>query len=170
VSETTEYEDYVNGMDEEVSQAETKPQRSDSEWAQLRREAKAAKTAAEEANAAKRELAFMRAGIDSTDPKLSYFVKGYDGEIDADAIKSAAVEAGFLASALANTDPVSDPSVAANLDAASRIAAASTGATTPSTAYQAAEASIVEAFTSGGQEALIAQMRSMGLIVKDGIV
>lgn len=43
-----------------------------------------------------RELAFTKAGINPDDPKMSYFVKGYDGEMDADAVKSAAIEAGFL--------------------------------------------------------------------------
>lgn len=44
----------------------------------------------------KRELAFTKAGINPDDPKMRYFVKGYEGELDAEAVKSAAIEAGFL--------------------------------------------------------------------------
>lgn len=44
----------------------------------------------------RRELTFVKAGIDPTDTRVKYFVKGYDGELSADAIRSAAIEAGFL--------------------------------------------------------------------------
>ena len=30
----------------------------------------------------KRELAFTKAGIPLEDPRIDYFVKGYDGELD----------------------------------------------------------------------------------------
>lgn len=43
-----------------------------------------------------RELAFTKAGIDPDDPKMSYFVKGYDGEMEAEAVRKAALEAGFI--------------------------------------------------------------------------
>lgn len=44
-----------------------------------------------------RENAFIRAGIlDIEAPKYMYFVRGYDGEMDPDAIKAAAVEAGLM--------------------------------------------------------------------------
>lgn len=46
--------------------------------------------------AERRELTFVKAGIDPTDARVKYFVKGYDGELSADAIRSAAIEAGFL--------------------------------------------------------------------------
>ncbi len=49
-----------------------------------------------EAEAAKRELAFVKAGIDTDNKALSYFAKAYDGELDSGAIKAAAIEAGFL--------------------------------------------------------------------------
>ena len=44
----------------------------------------------------KRTEAFRSAGINPNDPRQSYFVKGYDGEIDPEPIRAAAVEAGFL--------------------------------------------------------------------------
>ena len=39
---------------------------------------------------------FRSAGIDPNDTRQSYFVKGYDGELDAESIRMAAEEAGFL--------------------------------------------------------------------------
>lgn len=44
----------------------------------------------------KRELAFTKAGINPDDPKAKWFVKGYDGDLDPDAIKLAAVEAQLI--------------------------------------------------------------------------
>lgn len=49
-----------------------------------------------EAAEAKKELAFLKAGIDTSDPKFKYFVKGYDGELVPDAIKMAASEAQLI--------------------------------------------------------------------------
>lgn len=53
----------------------------------------------------KRELAFTKAGITLDDPKMGYFVKGYDGELDPQAIREAAVEAGFIQQQAAPPDP-----------------------------------------------------------------
>lgn len=49
-----------------------------------------------EAETAKRELAFVKAGIDPNSPMSKYFMKGYDGELDPDAIRNAAVEAQLI--------------------------------------------------------------------------
>jgi hypothetical protein len=50
------------------------------------------------AQGAVRELAFAKAGISLSDKRASYFVKGYDGDIeDVDAIRAAAQEIGLLA-------------------------------------------------------------------------
>jgi hypothetical protein len=62
----------------------------------LERQAKAGDEARREAEAAKRELAFLKAGIPETGPgKL--FVKAYDGELSAEAIHEAAMEYGIIA-------------------------------------------------------------------------
>lgn len=50
-----------------------------------------------EGQAAQRELAFLKAGVPADDPMTKYFVKGYDGEINSDAIRAAAQEAGLIA-------------------------------------------------------------------------
>lgn len=63
---------------------------------ELEKENKDKADALARAEAAERKLAFAEAGISPTDPKMNYFVKGYEGELTADAIKAAAVEAGFL--------------------------------------------------------------------------
>jgi rRNA maturation endonuclease Nob1 len=69
----------------------------------LEKQAKAGKAAAREANeakaeanAAKRELALMKAGINLDSPTGKLFVKAYDGEISVEAIKAAAGEYGLI--------------------------------------------------------------------------
>lgn len=52
-----------------------------------------------------RAEAFRSAGIDPNDNRQSYFVKGYDGEIDAESIRVAAMEAGFLGE-IQNTEQI----------------------------------------------------------------
>jgi len=49
-----------------------------------------------EAEAAKRELTFVKAGIDPADPKFKYFLKGYDGDLTPEAIREAAAEAQLI--------------------------------------------------------------------------
>jgi hypothetical protein len=43
-----------------------------------------------------RDTTFRDAGIDMTDSRQQYFIRGYDGEMDAESIRVAAVEAGFI--------------------------------------------------------------------------
>ena len=62
----------------------------------LRRAANKGKKLESENQQLKRELALFKAGIDTDDPRMRYFVKGYDGELTADAVRGAATEAGFL--------------------------------------------------------------------------
>lgn len=62
----------------------------------LNKELRELRKAQAEAQAAVRERAFLKAGIDPDDPHQSFFMKGYEGELDPDAIRAAAVEAKFL--------------------------------------------------------------------------
>ena len=67
--------------------------------AQLRKveqQLKAAEAKAKELETAARELAFVKAGVDTNAPIAKYFVKGYDGELSADAIRVAAQEANLI--------------------------------------------------------------------------
>lgn len=63
---------------------------------QLEQELQAKREAESRAAKAERELAFAKAGIDIADPKMTYFVKGYEGDADPEKIRQAAVEAGFV--------------------------------------------------------------------------
>jgi hypothetical protein len=63
---------------------------------QLEKEAQELRKQVEEAAAAKRELAFVKAGVDPASPMAKYFMKGYDGDLDPDAIRQAAVEAQLI--------------------------------------------------------------------------
>ena len=63
---------------------------------QKEKELAEAKKAAAEAAEAKRELAFIKAGVPMDNPMSRYFVKAYDGDLDPDAIKQAALEAQLI--------------------------------------------------------------------------
>lgn len=63
---------------------------------ELEAEVKALRAERQQFESERRELTFVKAGIDPADTKVKYFVKGYDGELSPEAIRSAAIEAGFL--------------------------------------------------------------------------
>jgi hypothetical protein len=77
------------------------------------RQAKKASAEAEEAAAAKRELAFVKAGVDTDSPLGKLLLKGYSGELTAEAIKAEAISVGAIA-APESTDPVITPEEAAS--------------------------------------------------------
>lgn len=68
-----------SGLRKQIKEAQAKARALESEVATLRRES-----------------AFREAGIDPKDPKARYFVKGYEGDLTAAAIKAEAEEAGIL--------------------------------------------------------------------------
>lgn len=123
----------------------------------LERDAKRARKADEELAAIKRENAFIKAGINpDTDPKLKYFMNGYDGEVTAEAIKTAAEAAGFLT-------PTPSAEQQTEADATDRISQASAGATSrpPDTKTTKVE-ELQEAARTGGREAVLAKIREHG--------
>src|SRR5262249_25101947 len=66
---------------------------------ELRRARKDAKDAAEQRaqnEALLRELAFARAGITGDEPGAKWFMKGYDADMDPEAIRIAAIEANVI--------------------------------------------------------------------------
>lgn len=85
-------------------------------------------TQAAESKALKRENAFLKALGPSDDPRLGYFQKGYDGDLNPEAIREAAKRDGFLATQAATAPPAVPQ---ADLDAQARIAGASSGAGAP---------------------------------------
>jgi hypothetical protein len=95
---------------------------------QLREKAKLADEQALRITALERENAFSKAlGERVTDPKMDYFLRGYDGPLEVEAIQAEALAKGFL------PDPTQaqQSSSRSDLDAASRMAAASQGAGEP---------------------------------------
>ncbi len=93
-----------NYLDEDFSdeqeaqtQAESSEDRPDRKWVRdLEKRAKGADTAKAEAEAAKRELAMLKAGINLDTPQGKLFAKAYDGESTLDAVKKAAEEYGVI--------------------------------------------------------------------------
>ena len=59
-----------------------------------------------------RRDAFRSAGLDPDDTKVSYFVKGYEGELTPEAIAAEATAAGFL-----NGEPAAQPETPPRYDA-----------------------------------------------------
>ena len=108
-----------NDDDLDTQDETTEPKRN---WRRdLEEQARAAKQASAEAETAKRELAFYKAGIDLDSPQGKLFAKAYDGANDAASVKAAALEYGIVQP----DAPVVD---AAELAAHDRIADASAGA------------------------------------------
>jgi len=84
----------VNEFDDETEEAPKDPVRA--RMRQLEKELKAKEQALAEADAIKREYAFMKAGVPMDSPMSKYFVKGYDGEFTPEAIRLAAEEANLI--------------------------------------------------------------------------
>lgn len=74
----------------------------------LEKEAADLKKQLAEAEAVKREMAFLKAGVPMDNPVAKYFVKGYDGEVTPEAIRQAAEEANLIAKAAENAQAKSE--------------------------------------------------------------
>lgn len=86
---------------------------------QLAERAREAEELRAQLEATRREAEFTKAlGDNANAPWAQYFTKGYDGEINAEAIRKAATEAGFL-NFNANTPPTDDLSGHARMAQAS---------------------------------------------------
>lgn len=126
----------------------------------LRAAANRAKKLEAELNQMKRQMAFAQAGISSDDPKMQYFIKGYEGELEPEAIRTAATEAGFLnVEQPAQSAPQENPVAAAE----QRVAAASAGAIAEDNTEAAALAKLEAALNEGGVEAMLDVARSYGV-------
>jgi len=89
----SEYDDFEN---EDQVQESKNPFRA--RMKDLESEVKTLRETQQEAQAMKRELAMLKAGVPVDDPASKYFVRAYDGELSVEAIKQAAIEARILAS------------------------------------------------------------------------
>lgn len=161
--------EYEMEMDdgEQASQADA-GQRTPAEWAKLRRAEKAQRDARAAQELADRQLAFYRAGINPDDPRMSYFVKGYDGDLDPTRVKEAAAAAGFLTDAAAApaggpVDPTTSEIDRASHQANQAISGAAAGATPD---RRTPVAALIEAHSQGGRDALIDQLRAAGVPIQ----
>lgn len=96
----SEYDDFTD--EDEINQAPGSPLRA--RMKELESEIKSLRQKAIESEVTKRELAFVKAGIDPSDTAAKYFVKGYDGELTQDAIKQAAIEARLLSHTISDEE------------------------------------------------------------------
>ena len=89
----SEFDNYDS--EDQIEESETRnPVRA--RMKQLEKETADLRKQVAEAEIAKRELAFVKAGIDPLQPMTKYFVKAYDGDLTPDAIRQAAVEAQLI--------------------------------------------------------------------------
>ena len=126
---------------------------------QVKEQGAAAESLAAENAALKREGAFRTAGIDPSDPKARYFVKGYDGEITVEAIKAEAAEAGLIGSP--DSDIPADER--ASQDAAARLAA---GAPSPAAQDEYAQG-LAELNAATTQEEVLEVAAKYGVRIKN---
>jgi hypothetical protein len=89
----SEFDNYDS--EDQIEESETRnPVRA--RMKQLEKETADLRKQVAEAESAKRELAFVKAGLDPLQPMTKYFVKAYDGDLTPDAIRQAAVEAQLI--------------------------------------------------------------------------
>ena len=129
----------------------------------LRRAARRGAKAQKELEMLRKELAFYKAGISIDDPKMRYFVKGYDGEMTAEAIRAAALEAGFIASQ--QPEQVDEGVQQQVFSAQQRVMAASAGAMVPDNSEAAALSMMEQAMEEGGIDAMLDVARQFGIQV-----
>jgi len=148
-----------NYTDDELIQDQDDAEGSDpTDIKSLRRAANSKKKLEQELAEMRRELAFAKAGLDLGDPKMKYFVKGYDGEMSADAVRAAALEAGFLASQASEADqPPGDGG------AQQRVMQASAGAISQDNSEAAVLTAMQQALDEGGMDAMLDVARQYGI-------
>jgi len=109
--------DSIYEFEDEVEDQATRKDPVRARMRELEQQVKAFEAKAKEAEAATRELAFVKAGVDPDSAAAKYFVKGYDGELTPEAIRAAAEEASLI--------PSQKKEVAAEQQAWNRVAQAS---------------------------------------------
>jgi len=125
----------------------------------LRRAANKSKKLESELAAARRELAFTKAGINPDDPRMKYFVRGYDGEMTADSVRQAALDAGFLTSQASENSRVQQQAAASQ----DRVMTAAAGAIMEDSSEEAAYARMEAAMEEGGVDAMLDVARQYGI-------
>jgi len=82
---------------------------------------KASEAKVKEFEGAARELNFVKAGVNTSDPGAKYFVKGYDGELSPEAIRVAAQEANLIPASNGETVQASEQQAWSRVSEASRV-------------------------------------------------
>lgn len=136
-------------MSEQYSEMSDDSGTSDEDFKNLRAKARKADQYEKENSSLKRELAFVKAGIQTDDPKMTYFIKGYDGDLEPDAVRQAAIEAGFIAA----PEDAPDPAVVAAQAGQAAVQAASSG-TEPVFDERAIDYQMDQAYQQGGLQGL----------------
>ncbi len=149
-----------NYTDDDFDSEADAPEGDSGDIKSLRRAANSKKKLEQELAEARRELAFARAGINPDDPKMRYFVKGYDGEMTAEAVREAATEAGFLAIPQQSQQSAQTQQLAA---AQGNVMAASAGAMPEDLSEQSALARLEAAMNEGGIDAMMDVARQYGI-------
>lgn len=90
----SDYDEEDDGGNGNGQQQQSGPSQNDIR--ELRKKAKAHDDLAAKVAQYERDNAFRDAGINPSDAKAKYFVKAYDGDLTADAIKAEALSAGIL--------------------------------------------------------------------------
>lgn len=136
-------------MSDQYSEMHDDDEQSSEDFKNLRAKARKADQYERELAQARRELAFVKAGIPTDDPKMTYFVKGYEGELDPQAVRQAAIDAGFIS--VPQQEP--DPAVLAAQAGQAAVLAASSG-TDPAFDESAIGYQMDQAYAQGGLQAL----------------
>lgn len=131
---------------------------SEEDFKNLRAKARKASKIEQENLRLRRENAFMKAGLPLDDPKMGYFVKGYEGDLDPDAIRRAAIEAGFIAAPAQDQDPRIAEAQQGQAAVMALSAGAETGFDDQSSLYQ-----MEQAYAEGGIEGLSAVTQQYGV-------
>ena len=126
MSEDTDFESNEEDQYEEVTEgrnpARENQRRMEKELRASKDALKAANEAKSEGEAAKKELAFLKAGVDTSKGTGKLLAKSYDGELTMEAIKAQAEEYGLI--------PTSQTSeVSQEIAAIDRVSSASVGST-----------------------------------------
>jgi hypothetical protein len=133
----------------------------------LRAAANRSKKLEAELNSMKRELAFARAGLPLDDPRLQYFIRGYDGDLDPEAIIFAAHEAGFVEFEEEMNEGEyidgSEDDGTPELGGQQRVMRASAGATSEDISENAALGRLEAAMNEGGLDAMLDVARQYGI-------
>ena len=149
----------INYADEDYDTDEVDESEASESPRGLRRAANKGKKLESENQQLKRELAFFKAGIDTDDPRMKYFAKGYEGELSADAVRQAAMDAGFIQTQSAAQNAQNQEIASAQ----QRVLTASAGAIYEDSSEDAAFSRLEQAMEEGGVDAMMEVARQYGI-------